>query len=139
MKRFLKIIKRLAPYKKWLGLSIFFNILMAIFTIAGIPLFIPFFELLFYGNKNTSGAGSLQGIKSDLVQIFGDLLIHDDPQVSLRYIIFLIIIIFLFKNLFRYLAVFFITPVRTGFLYDLRSDLFTHLIEMPVQFFKQHK
>lgn len=139
MKRFFKIFKRLIPYKKWLGLSIFFNILMAIFTIAGIPLFIPFFELLFNTRETVASGQEVSGIKADLVRIFGELLIHEDPQVSLRYIIFLIILIFLLKNIFRYLALFFMAPVRNGFLRDLRSDLYNHLIELPVQFFKQNK
>jgi subfamily B ATP-binding cassette protein MsbA len=139
MKRFFKIFRRLAPYKNWLGLSIFFNILTAIFTIAGIPLFIPFFELLFNTREAVASGQAASGIKADLVRLFGDLLIHEDPQISLRYIIFLIIVIFLLKNLFRYFALFFMAPVRNGFLRDMRRDLYNHLIDLPTQFFKQNK
>jgi subfamily B ATP-binding cassette protein MsbA len=139
MKRFLNILKRLAPYKYLLGLSIFFNILMAVFTIAGIPLFIPFFELIFNPESVNQAGASPSGIKADLVRIFGELLIHEDPHISLRYIIFLIIIIFLLKNIFRYLALYFIAPVRNAFLRDLRNDLYDHLIGLPVLFFKQKK
>lgn len=138
MRRFLNILKRLSPYKLLLSLSIIFNILMAIFTIAGIPLFIPFFELIFKPDSVALGDQS-SGIKADLVRVFGDLIIDQDPQVSLRYIILLIIIVFLLKNIFRYLALFFIAPVRNGFLRDLRQDLFDHLISLPVQFYKQKK
>lgn len=138
MRRFLNILKRLSPYKRLLSLSIFFNILMAIFTIAGIPLFIPFFELIFQSGSVSQGSEP-SGIKADMVRLFGDLIMHQDPQVSLRYIILLIIIIFLLKNIFRYLALFFIAPVRNGFLRDLRKDLYDHLISLPVQFYKQNK
>jgi ABC-type multidrug transport system fused ATPase/permease subunit len=138
MRRFLNILKRLSPYKLLLGLSIFFNILMAIFTIAGIPLFIPFFELIFQSDSAVQ-AGEPSGIKADLVRIFGDLIIDQDPQVSLRYIILLILVVFILKNIFRYLALFFIAPVRNGFLRDLRQDLYDHLISLPLQFYKQNK
>jgi len=139
MKRFLKILKRLQPYQNWLGLSIFFNILMAIFTIAGIPLFIPFFELIFNEEQAVASGNSPSGIKADLVRIFGDYLVNTDPHAALNYIIFLIIVIFLLKNIFRYLALYFIAPVRNGFIRDLRADLFNHLVSLPLQFFKKNK
>ena len=139
MKRFLNILKRLIPYKHALGLSILFNLLMAVFTIAGIPLFIPFFELIFYGNQAGSTAASNHGIKADLIRIFGDFLVQDDPRQMLIHIIWLIIVIFVLKNVFRYLALFFISPVRTGFLRDLRQQLFDHLNTLPVQFFKRNR
>ena len=102
MKRFLKIIKRLQPYKKWLGLSIFFNVLMAIFTIAGIPLFIPFFEILFSDKKATVITENGSGIKEDITNLLSGVLSETDPDTALNYIIFLIIFIFLLKNVSRY-------------------------------------
>jgi len=139
MKRFLKIIKRLKPYRSWLGLSIFFNILMAFFTIAGIPLFIPFFELLFRGQSGQTLENADSGIKADIINILGDWILRLEPQQALNYIILMIIIIFLLKNVFRYLAHFFIAPVRNGFIRDLRADLFDHLLHLPVEFFKKNK
>jgi len=139
MKRFLKIIKRLQPYKKWLGLSIFFNVLMAIFTIAGIPLFIPFFEILFSDKKATVITENGSGIKEDITNLLSGVLSETDPDTALNYIIFLIIFIFLLKNVSRYLAHFFIAPVRNGFIRDLRKELFDHLISLPIQFFKKNK
>jgi ABC-type multidrug transport system fused ATPase/permease subunit len=139
MKRFLKIIKRLQPYKKWLGLSIFFNVLMAIFTIAGIPLFIPFFEILFSDKKAIVITENGSGIKEDITNLLSGVLSETDPDTALNYIIFLIIFIFLLKNVSRYLAHFFIAPVRNGFIRDLRKELFDHLISLPIQFFKKNK
>ena len=136
MKRFFQILKRLIPYRIQLGLSVFFNLLMAAFTIAGIPLFIPFFELIFYGDEATTAAIPEKGIKADLFRLFGDYLFDDDPRQMLIRIIWLIVLIFGLKNLFRYLSLFFISPVRTGFLRDLRQQLFDHLSHLPVQFFK---
>jgi len=139
MKRFYKILKKLLPYKVYLGLSILFNILMAIFTIIGIPLFIPFFELLFYKNNSIADETPATGIKANLIDQFQHYIADMDPQTALSYIIFLIIIVFLLKNIFRYLAMFFIAPVRNGFIRDLRKDVFDHLIVLPIQYYKNKK
>lgn len=52
MKEFLKILRRFVPpYKKYLFLNIFFNILAAFLTLFSFALIIPILEMLFMGGK----------------------------------------------------------------------------------------
>jgi len=51
----------------------------------------------------------------------------------------LILILFFLKNLFNYLALFFITFLRNGILRDLRNDIFKKIIELPVAFYSEKK
>ena len=52
MKEFLKILRRFVPpYKKYLFLNIFFNILAAFLTLFSFALIIPILEMLFMGDK----------------------------------------------------------------------------------------
>ena len=50
-----------------------------------------------------------------------------------------IILIFLLKNLFRYLSLFFLAPVRNGVVFDLRRSLFSKLISLPLGFFTDER
>lgn len=142
MTRFWYILKRLSPYKFWLALSVLSNVLMSIFTIASIPIFIPFFELLFQPEKNSIVPPVLikdPSIKEYLQYHLSTLIAGRDPKEALLYVILAFFLSFLFKNIFRYLGTFFITPPRNGFIRDLRVDLYEKLINLPVLYFKDKK
>lgn len=140
LKSFLNIFKKLKPYRKYLLASIVFNFLTSVFTIAGIPLFIPFFELIFKisGSEVTSGpqSDSLQG---KLLHNLSGLIRSVEPAEALKIIVLLFILTFLLKNVFRYLSMYFMAPLRNGFIRDLRKDLFDKLLILPVGYFKSEK
>ncbi len=139
MKRFWYIVKRLFPYKYWLIASIISNVLMSIFTIASIPLFIPFFDLLFNPDKTKNLKPVLNpgaDIKEYLNYQLSRLIEGRTAEEALLYVIIAFFLSFLLKNIFRYFGTFFITPPRNGFIRDLRSELYHHLIGLPVLYFK---
>lgn len=142
MKQFFYIFNRLKPYKIWFGLSVFSNLLMSIFQIASIPLFIPFFELLLQPGKQNAARFTLSNDPSlkEYLQYYLFKLIEGKTQIeALTYIILAFLLTFLLKNIFVYLGHFFMTPVRNGFIRDYRSDVYTHLINLPVLYFKDKK
>ncbi|MBK7095745.1 MAG: ABC transporter ATP-binding protein [Saprospiraceae bacterium] len=142
MKHFWYILKRLKPYRMWFNLSVFSNLMMSVFQIASIPLFIPFFELLFKPDKSKSLIFTLSDDPSlkDYLQFYLSKLINGKtPQEALFYVIIAFVITFLFKNIFVYLGNFFMTPVRNGFIKDYRKDIYDHLINLPVLYFKDKK
>ncbi|HHH52861.1 MAG TPA: ABC transporter ATP-binding protein [Bacteroidetes bacterium] len=142
MNRFWYIIKRLVNYKYWLLASVVSNIFMSVFTIASIPIFIPFFDLLFNPERNNiekSILGPNPGLKEYLNYQLSRLIEGRTPEEALIYVILAFFLTFLLKNVFRYLGAFFITPARNGFVRDLRRDLYHHIISLPVLFFKDRK
>lgn len=139
MKNFWYIIRRLKPYRLWLISSIISNFFMSIFTIASIPLFIPFFDLLFSKNSFNNLPATLSSgasLKDHLNFYLSKLISGRDPKEALVWIIVSFFVVFLLKNIFVYLGNFFITPVRNGFIKDFRKDLYNHIIELPVLYFK---
>lgn len=142
MKRFWYIIKRLRPYKSWLIASIFSNVLMSIFTVISIPIFIPFFDILFNPEKTkaiTPVLAENASIQDQFIYLISKLISGKTPQEALIYVILAFFFSFLLKNIFRYLGTFFITPPRNGFIRDLRKELYEHLISLPVLYFKDKK
>ncbi|EPR72180.1 Lipid A export ATP-binding/permease protein MsbA [Winogradskyella psychrotolerans RS-3] len=63
----------------------------------------------------------------------------EGPQQALLYMIVLIIGLFLLKNLFNYLALFFITFLRNGVLRDLRDEIYSKVITLPISYYSEKK
>ncbi len=60
-------------------------------------------------------------------------------QRSLLYMIILIISLFLLKNLFNYLGLYFITFLRNGVLKDLRNDIYDKVTRLPISYYSEKK
>ena len=65
--------------------------------------------------------------------------VEEDPHQALMLSIGLILTLFFLKNLFNYLALFFITFLRNGILRNLRNDLFKKMVELPIAFYSEKK
>ncbi|KRO87016.1 MAG: antibiotic ABC transporter ATP-binding protein [Cryomorphaceae bacterium BACL29 MAG-121220-bin8] len=105
----------------------------------------PMLEVLF-GEKNTKyekpdfeGFKSLGNNLEDWINYQVSVFAGEDPKLALIFVISSIIILFFFKNLFNYLAMFFITFLRNGVLTSLRENLYKKIISMPIPFFSEKK
>lgn len=117
-------------------------ILTALFTVASIPAIIPLFEMLFTQNNaelipqtHSTDQGLIQNLKFK----FFSWLATKERHEGVLYVCGLIAIVFFFKNLFRYLAMFFMAPVRASIVKDTRSNLFKKMVELPVSYFSDEK
>jgi len=134
------LLGHLKPYKFYVIATVISQVLLAVFTVISIPMIIPFFQILFNENpktydrevKITEGAEWLE-------YTFNKIILRFDRMDALMYICLAIILVFLLKNLFRYLSLFFINPVRNGIVKDLRTGMFRHLINIPIHQLKTHK
>ena len=64
---------------------------------------------------------------------------EDGPQQTLLYLIFIIIGLFLLKNFFNYLGLYFLTFLRNGVLKDLRNDIYAKVISLPISFYSEKR
>ena len=64
---------------------------------------------------------------------------QDDASKALFLVIGLVIILFLLKNLFNYLAMYFITFLRNGVLKDLRNVLYDKTVSLPLSYFSEKR
>lgn len=143
MDSFKKIFKFGKPYKKFIFLNIFFNILYAIFSALSFLSLMPMLEVLFgnsskvYENPNfddfSSFGNNLEAWLNFQVSSFA----NNDPNKALIFVILTILILFFLKNLFNYLAMYFITFFRNGILKDLREKLYKKIIRLPIPFYQQ--
>lgn len=124
-------------------LSVFSNIMMAVFTVVSIPLLKPFLDLLFGQTElllqKPEVSYSLDGI-SAIAQYRLSLLINEQGQENaLIYVCIAIVCTFFLKNFFRYMAMFFLAPVRNGVIKDLRQNVFNKLMVLPIGYFSEER
>ncbi len=120
--------------KHLVAAGLLFQLLAAIFTLVSIPLIIPFFQILFELSPTSytppQGIGDLEGF---LNYYFSRLIAISDRPTALTVVCWAVILVFLFRNLFRYLASYFLVPPVNGVLHDLRSRLFGAFRKMSME------
>lgn len=145
MNYFFKILRFGIPYKRFAFLNIFFNVLYALFSALAYVSMIPMMQILFGTTPKTTVPPTYQGIgqiKNYLEGFFNYKItqyIDQDSGKALLFVIGIIISLFFLKNIFNYLAMFFITFLRNGVLKDLRNELYNKTTTLPLYFFSEKK
>lgn len=146
MKDFIKILRRFVPpYKKYLLLNIFFNILAAILTLFSFALIIPILEMLFKIREATYtymplGAASLKDVvvnnfyyyTQESISTFG-------PGATLAMLSAALVIMTALKTGATFLSSYFIIPLRSGIVRDLRNFVYDKITALPISFFTSER
>lgn len=144
MKKLKGLLKYVEHYKKHVALNIISNLLMVVFSVVSIPSLIPFLTLLFNRDVEavpppdwaSDGFGKyVQYLKYE----FYELIEAVGKQTALLYVCAFILSIFFFKNLFRFLSLYFMAPVRTGIIRDIRNQLYDKFNELPLSYYSKKK
>lgn len=137
-----KIIPFAFQYKKNVILNIVFNIFYALFSTLGMISIIPTLKVLFKETEvvlihpTYKGIGYIGKYGEDLLNFYiTKLSIQKGDEYALLLVVSIVIIIFLLKNIFNYLASFHVTRLRTGVLKDLRQKLFEKIIHLPISYY----
>ena len=123
METLVKLFVYIKPYKSRLVLAALFNLLLAIFTVVTIPAFIPFFQILFDTQASTTSV-SAPGILQEIKSFFGNMILTQGKPAALVYVCLFILLATFFKNLFKYLSQYMMSPLRTGIIRDIREKLY---------------
>ena len=145
MKSFKKILLFAIPYKRFAFLNIIFNALYALFSALSFVALIPMLNVLFGKTPKVDakpvykGITNLKAYVTDSINFKIGETLEKDPLAALIFAIALILVLFFLKNLFNYLAMFFITFLRNGILKDLRNSLYVKILSQPVSYLTEKK
>jgi len=146
MNYFRKILRFAKPYRKYAVLNIFANIFYALFAGLSFMVLMPLLNVLFGSDsEKLTEAPKYQGFTkaatyfNDYLNYHISQLADNDASKALTFVIILIISVFFFKNLFNYMAMYFITFLRNGILQDIRNELYQKTIELPLSFFSEKR
>jgi len=146
MEYFKKILKFALPYKRYGVLNIICNVFYALFSALSFIALIPMLDVLFKQESQAAITKPVYGGLSTLKDFYKDYLAYqvhtyaqDDASKALILVISLVIVLFLLKNIFRYLAMYYITFLRNGVLKDIRNQLYHKIVTLPISFFSEKR
>ncbi len=146
MKDFIKILRRFVPpYKKYLALNILFNILAAFLTLFSFALIIPILEMLFKINDTVysympMGTGDFKDVLVNNFYYYIQQSVVDwGPSVTLALLAAALVVMTALKTGATYLSSYFIIPLRSGIVRDLRNYMFDKVTVLPIGFFTSER
>jgi subfamily B ATP-binding cassette protein MsbA len=136
MKGYWRVLSYAAPYRNHAALAALFQVFFTFFSLAAAGILIPVLDLLF---QQTPGAnvpypesiGSLTDVKAALSAWVSQLVATRGHSGALLWVCGAGSLAFLFKNVFHYLSLATVAPLRTGVAHRLRVDLYRKLLSMP--------
>ncbi len=141
-----KLSRFIIPYKRYGILNIISNIFYALFSTLAMISLMPMINVLFGEGKKVTEKPIYEGIKNiksyaedSINYIITTTSEEYGAQRSLLYMIILIISLFLLKNLFNYLGLYFITFLRNGVLKDLRNEIYNKVTHLPISYYSEKK
>lgn len=150
MKEFLQILRRFVPpYKKYLGLSILFNILSAVLNIFSFAALIPILQILFqvdggirvneYMHWNGDWGSIKEVATNNLYYYIQEFIVAHSASTALLVIgVFLAFMTFL-KTGAYFLSSATIIPIRTGIVRDIRNQIYQKINSLSLGFFSEER
>lgn len=149
MKEFIQVLRRfVAPYKRYLGFSVLFNILSAVLNIFSFAALIPILNILFnIGQERVttlmpwpSSMNQLPDVLSNNANYYVQMMIdHYGATTTLLFIgLFLAFMTFL-KTGSYFLASASVMPIRTGVVRDIRNQLYQKITSLSLGFFSEER
>lgn len=148
MKEFFKILQRFVPpYKRYLILSVMFNILSAVLNIFSFAALIPILQILFNTGDTTKVTAlmawddaSAKEVLSNNVNYYVQSMIGDMGATTTLLIIGLFLALMTFLKTGAYfLSSATIIPIRTGIVRDIRNQLYRKINALSLSFFSEER
>ena len=143
-----KVLKFALPYKRYAILNIIANIFYALFGTLAMVSLMPMINILFNETKKTYTKPEFSTFsdyvsKEKVVDHFNFIVTNklevEGPSATLTFMVIVIISLFLLKNLFNYLGLYYITFLRNGILKDLRNKIYEKTLRLPLSFFSEKR
>ncbi len=145
MKSLKTIYKYIKKYPGLVATYFTFNILAAIFGVISLGLLSPFLMLIFKQGdafKAVTSTGFFNRINP--INYFKEWLyqLMSTPGGSVKALLVICLVVFLailFKNLFAYLSMYFLNPIRNRILNDMRSSMYHKILQLPIGYFSEQR
>src|ERR1700757_267583 len=143
------VFKYIKGYWNHAWMNIICNVLFSVFSLFSLVLVKPFLDLLFlhdeafYKEVLQKGAPAFHPNSAYLNDAFtyhlSGLISNQGKLSALLFICIVIVLLTFFKNLFRYMAMFALAPIRNGVVRDLRNRLMDKVLHLQLSYFSNEK
>ena len=146
----LKLLRRFVlPYKGMVGLNLLFNFLSTILSLFSFAAIIPVLQILFGINDAQAQWTALtetMSLQETIAALKGNMYFYLQMLIAERgsgFVLFVLglflVVMTFFKCLTAWLANYFMVPIRTGVLRDLRLTLYNKVVSLPIGFFTEER
>jgi len=144
-----KILRYIKGYKTYALLNVLFNVISMVFNVFSFAMIIPFVQILF--NTDTTAQAKIlaqgapafklsgEGITGYFNYTVAHLIDVKGPQYVLLMICFAFVGVIFLKNLTRYLAIFFMAPIRNGVVKDIRNEMYEKVMVLPLSYYSAER
>jgi len=143
MKNLFQVLRYIRFYPGYASLNVLFNVLSVIFNLFSLTMIIPFLQLLFDKTKLVYQQPDFAWNTDALVEYFNfyisQIIIEKGEVNALMFISVMVVVLFFLKNLTRYLAMFYLAPLRNGVVQDIRNDIYKRILILPLSYFSEQR
>ncbi len=148
MREFLQVLRRFVPpYKKYLALTVMFNILSAVLNIFSFMAIIPILQILFKSGGHAAnvklmewGSASMEKVLTNNANYYVEQMVGSLGATSTLLVIGLFLAFMTFLKTGAYfLSSATIIPIRTGIVRDIRNQLYHKITSLPLGFFSEER
>ncbi len=145
MKGFIQIVKLLRNYKGYIAGNVIFNVFTTIFSLFSLAAVAPFLTILFNSDNITLPevpphfGFTSEAFLTFINYQFTSFIVTYGASKSLIYFCFAIIIIFLLKNVTRYMTLWCISPVRIGVIRDIREAMHAKVLRLHLGYYSNER
>lgn len=136
MKNISKMLRYLRDYKAQITLYFFTSLLSVVFSLFSFGMLMPVLQVLFIGVQPVVKEGDIIGRITALVN---DIIVQYDKLTALTYTVAAVVLFTMLKNLFIYLSLGILNPIRVDILRRLRNEMFTKALSLPIGFFTEER
>jgi subfamily B ATP-binding cassette protein MsbA len=139
MNNFFKIFSYLKPYWFYALLNIVFNVIAALAALFSFTMIIPFLGILFDTQQLVTDSipfeFSFEYVKHTFNFHLSQLVITQGKPMALLQVSLVVVVMSLFENFFRFMAMYYTAPIRTGTVRDIRKQIFEKILRLPLSYY----
>lgn len=142
MKQLFTLLRRFVkPYRKYIALNIFFNVLSAVLTLFSFALIIPILEMLFQIREGhyiymTLADGSIKEVAVNNFYFYTqEAIVRWGQSATLALLAAALVVMTALKTGTAFLSSYFIIPLRSGVVRDIRNQLYDKIVTLPIGYF----
>lgn len=141
MKDFIRLIKYAKPYWKYILLNFLSNSIYVVFSLISLTMVSPFLGILFESVDLVTVEPEFSFHLSALINYFyfiiSTFIIEQGKYEALIFVSSIFVVFSLISNLFRYLGMFFMAPLRNGVVEDIRNEVYKKILILPLSFYSK--
>lgn len=138
MKNVSRLLYYLKNYKPQIALYFICSLLAVLFSVGSLSMLSPILQVIFQQTETAAPKSGLD-LTAMISQNVRNIILQDGKLAALVFVCIAVVVLTMLKNLFLYLSLYILNPLRNAILRQLRNELFTKTLSLPIGFFTEER